>query len=238
MEKEKIINEMYRYLVGVGKIQTQQDLADAIGANKSTISAALNGVERSLTKRLLDRINYAFGSIFNDEWLAGKDVEMLKTPSEAQPLTDFPFMNVPIVHIHAHAGYTHGYGDSEYIDSLPTIPVIVDKNYRGKYRVFEIEGDSMDDGSRNSICDGDKVLAREVMQSHWKSKLHFKDWFFIIVMKDDGILAKQIIAHDTENHIITCHSLNYNLFPDFDVNLADVAELYNIIKIVDRSTRI
>lgn len=62
MEKERIINEIYRYLVGVGKIQTQQDLADAIGANKSTISAALNGVERSLTNRLLDRINYAFGS--------------------------------------------------------------------------------------------------------------------------------------------------------------------------------
>src|SRR5690606_28808049 len=100
-----------------------------------------------------------------------------------------------------------------------------------------VEGDSMDDGSRNSLCEGDKILCREVKQELWTSKLHFKDWYFVMAMKNDGIVVKQITAHDVENGIICCHSLN-PLFEDFEINLRDVAELYNVIKIVDRNTRI
>lgn len=238
MNKKEVINEMYKYLVGVGKIQTQQDLADAISANKSTISSAMNGVERNLTYSLLNRINYAFGSIFNEEWIKGESESMITSfKGNATFVTDFNFMNIPLVHIHARAGYSSGYGDEEYIETLPTFPVIVDKSYKGKYRVFEVDGDSMDDGSRNAIYDGDKILCREVKREYWKTRLHYKDWFFVIVMRDDGILTKQIIDHDIENHKIVCHSLN-PMFEDFEVDLADVAELYNVIKIVDRNTRI
>lgn len=162
---------------------------------------------------------------------------LLQNSSEARVLENFNFMSIPLVHIHARAGYARGYGDLEYIDTLPTFPVIVDRNYKGKYRVFEVEGDSMEDGSMYSICNGDKVLCREVKQEYWKTRLHYKDWFFVIVMREDGILTKQIISHDVENHKIVCHSLN-PMFEDFEVDLADVAELYNVIKIVDRNTRI
>ena len=157
--------------------------------------------------------------------------------NEAKQLTDIDFMSIPFIPIHAQAGYGRGYGDQEYIDSLPTIPVIVDKKYRGKYRVFEIEGDSMDNNTRDCLCNGDKVLGREVKFDLWKSKLHYNDWYFVIVTKNDGILTKKITSHDVENGVINCHSLN-PIFEDFEVNLNDVSELYNVIKIVDRNTRI
>ena len=156
---------------------------------------------------------------------------------EANPVSDIQFINIPFVPVHAQAGYGKGYGDLEYIERLPTIPVIVDKNYNGKYRVFEVDGDSMDDGSRSAIYDGDKILCREVKPDLWRNKLHYRDWYFVIAMRDNGVLIKQIVNHDVDTGNIVCHSLN-PLFDDFEVNLNDVAELYNVIKIVDRNTRL
>lgn len=147
------------------------------------------------------------------------------------------FMNVPLIHIRAQCGYLDGYGDQEYVGTLPTLPVIVDRTYHGNYRLFEAEGDSMDDGTRNSICDGDIVLAREIQRDLWRYKLHIDAWYFVLVHRTEGISIKKIIDHNVEQGIITCHSLN-DIFRDYSVHLDDVAELYNLIKIVDRSARL
>lgn len=161
----------------------------------------------------------------------------LPTVSNAKPLENFDFMLVPIVHISAAAGYPKGAGNQEYIESLPTMPVIVDKNYKGKYRVFEVNGDSMDDSSRKAIYDKDKLLCREIPFEMWKSKLHIHDWYFVIVLREGDVTVKQITEHNTQTGIIKCHPLN-PLFNDFEVDLRDVVELYNVIKIVDRDSRI
>lgn len=157
--------------------------------------------------------------------------------SNATIVEDVQFMNVVHVPVAARAGYLSGYGDETFIGELPTIPVIVDKNYRGKYRVFDVDGDSMDDGTRLSLYDNDKILCREVKQHLWRDKLHFNKYFFVIVHREEGILVKQIIDHDVNTGEITCHSLN-PLYEDFKLSLNDVVELYNVIKIVDRNTRI
>ncbi|MDL2290374.1 LexA family transcriptional regulator [Paludibacteraceae bacterium OttesenSCG-928-F17] len=157
--------------------------------------------------------------------------------NNVQPVSDFTFLNVPFVPVYAQGSYPRGFGDQEYIESLPTMPIIVDRNYKGKYRVFEVQGDSMDDGSRSALYDGDKILCREVKQELWTSKLHIKDWFFVIVCRTDGITVKQITEHKVETGEILCHPLN-PMFEDFTLNLNDVVELYNVIKIVDRNTRI
>lgn len=159
------------------------------------------------------------------------------TLSNASMVEGFRFINVVNVPVHARAGYMSGYGDDEYIASLPTIPVIVDKEFKGKYRVFDVDGDSMDDNSRDAICDKDKILCREIQRHLWQYKLHINDWFFVIVHKEEGVIVKQIIDHNVDTCEITCHSLN-PLFKDFTINLDDVLELYNVIKIVDRNTRI
>lgn len=157
--------------------------------------------------------------------------------SNVHPIENIGFMNVPLVHLRAQCGYLNGYGDQEYIDTLPTLPVIADRTYHGNYRLFEAEGDSMDDGSRSSICDGDIVLGREVKRDLWQYKLHINDWYFIIIHRTEGISIKKIISHDVEHGIITCHSLN-DMFRDYQLHLDEIAELYNLIKIVDRNARL
>ena len=194
--------------------------------------------DSDLGKKAIDKILNFYQDI-NKTWLLTGEGSMLKSPqmNEAKAIDVDMFMHIPLVPVTAQGGYLRGYGDQEYIDSLPSIPVIVDKTYKGKYRVFEVEGDSMDDGSRYALYDGDKILCREVKRELWKSKLHIRDWFFVVVHQYEGITVKQIINHNVENGDIVCHPLN-PIFDDFSLNLDDVTELYNVIKIVDRNTRI
>ena len=216
------------------------DFASFMGEKPSTTSGWVSG-KRGIGKSVIDKITDKLPQI-NPTWLlTGEgDMEVGKSPSSIQSnahaVEDLNYMNVPVVHIKARCGYLAGYADEGYIDSLPTMPVIVDKTYHGRYMIFEAEGDSMDDGTRNSICDGDKLLCREVRRDLWLPKLHINDWYFVIVHRTDGIAIKQITAQD-ENGNITCHSLN-DMFNDYTVNLDDVAEIYNVIKVVERSMRL
>lgn len=199
-----------------------------------------NNVGDSIRQSSLNKIKAAFPEL-NTLWLTSGVGQMLNhssssIQSNAHAVEDLNYMNVPVVHIKARCGYMAGYADEGYIDSLPTMPVIVDKTYHGRYMIFEAEGDSMDDGTRNSICDGDKLLCREVRRDLWLPKLHINDWYFVIVHRTEGIAIKQITAQD-ENGNITCHSLN-EMFNDYSINLDDVAEIYNVIKVVERSMRL
>ena len=219
----------------------KNSFSKAIGiSNNVTITRIINE-HRTPSRATCEKIVSAFPA-YNLEWLLTGEGNMLTdAPSQtyhsnARPVDDLSYMNVPVIHIKAQCGYLAGYGDTEYIDTLPPMPVIVDKTYHGKYRIFEAEGDSMDDNSRLAICDGDKVLAREVRRDLWLPKLHINDWYFVIIHRTKGISIKQITAQDDKGNI-TCHSLN-ELFNDYTVNLDDVVEIYNVIKVVERNMRL
>lgn len=213
----------------------QSKFAEKAGIRQNNLSEILSG-KRPIGVNVANKIYISFG--INPNWLLTGTGEKIPTgQGNAKRVENIQYMEVPVVHVHARCGYLTGYGDPVYIESLPTMPVIVDKTYNGNYRVFEAEGDSMDDGSRKAIFDGDNLLCREVKRDLWQYKLHYNDWYFVIVDKKDGIVVKQIIDHDVEKGIITCHSLN-PLFQDYQVHLDDVAELYNVIKIVERSARL
>jgi len=140
-------------------------------------------------------------------------------------------LNAPLVPIKAQAGYLSAFGDEEYIENLTHVNFIVDRIGKGKYMAFEITNDSMNDGSINSIPSGSLVLCREVQQVHWTSKLNFKKFPNWIIIHKDGVICKEIVAHDFENGKITCHSLNSSPeYKDFQINLSDVYQLFNIVK--------
>ena len=187
----------------------KNSFSKAIGiSNNVTITRIINE-HRTPSRATCEKIVSAF-PIYNLEWLLTGEGDMLTDTqsqtfhSNARQVDDLSYMNVPVIHIKAQCGYLAGYGDAEYINTLPTMPVIVDQTYHGKYRIFEAEGDSMDDGSRNSICDGDKLLCREVRRDLWLPKLHINDWYFVIVHRTKGISIKQITAQDDSGNI-TCH---------------------------------
>lgn len=88
----------------------------------------VNNIGSSITARTREKISVKYPEL-NMTWLLMGEGEMLKTKNDEivrKPIDQF--VNIPIVMIRAMAGYLHGYGDSEYIESLPTTPVLVDRS--------------------------------------------------------------------------------------------------------------
>lgn len=139
-------------------------------------------------------------------------------------------MHVPLVNKYAYAGYLSGFGDAEYIHSLPAVPMIADREGRGTYMAFEVKGDSMDDGTSRSYENGDIVICRMIAQHHWANKLHIDKYDFVVVHRTAGILLKRIVRHNTAQGLITLHSLN-PLYEDLTVSLDEVAQLFNVIRV-------
>lgn len=241
MPDNERLRRVVHWLISQGFAFSQEDVAQKLGHNKTYLSQIITG-----RKPMSDKFVTNFCRVFNKcnpDYLLREIGDISITPedtlkqiSTSKALDNLDFMNVPLVPVRGKAGYLTGYGDMDYIDSLATMPVLVDKTYKGKYRCFEVDGDSMDDGTRDAICDKDIVLGRDIKRELWKSKLHINDWNFIIVHKD-GITIKRISRHDVENGIIKCHSLN-SLYDDFELNLNNVIELYNLVKIIDRSGKL
>lgn len=167
----------------------------------------------------------------------GRNVTLHESPARYKPLKKREvgeiegqnFKQVPVVTQSAQSAYARGCTDPDYIESLPTYPMPIDRYYQGKYRIFEVDGDSMDNGLKGSISHGEKLFCREVTREHWYTKLNIRDWLFVIVTINDGIVVKQITHHDAGRGIITCHSYN-SLYPDFILRLETVAEIYNVVE--------
>lgn len=143
-------------------------------------------------------------------------------------------MGTELVPVYAQAGYLTGYMDREYIEELPKHYITVDRYVRGKYRSFEIAGDSMDNGDiKEAMPHGTIATGREVKKELWRNKLHNHQWpNWIFVHKTEGIITKQIAHQDVENGVLILRSLNpdKDKYPDFDVSLDDIQEIYNVVK--------
>ncbi len=123
--------------------------------------------------------------------------------------------NIEFVPIKAMAGYSNGYGDLEYIETLPTFNVpFLDKNK--KYRVFPIQGDSM-----LPMQEGSKVFAE-----------YIEDWqniksgtICIVVTKNEGIVLKKVYNYLTDSDLLLLESKNERYDP-YPVKAEDVQEIW------------
>lgn len=203
---------------------TQEELAKKLGITKRTI------------------INYEKGEIIPEskvklfQHLMSESISQLHEEAIQVNYSEMNVMFVPLVSSYAYAGFLNGFGDEEYIDELPKVSWADDKEHRGDYLCFEVKGDSMEDGTSESILEGDILLCRNVRQEFWKSKLHINKWDFVIVHKEDGILVKRIIKHDVETGDLVLHSLN-DYYEDKTINLKDVAKILNVVDIKRKHKR-
>jgi phage repressor protein C with HTH and peptisase S24 domain len=196
---------------------------------------------REVVNKILTSFNTSVEEVFGANGGNGRDIGEIKYPLEydaKNPFIDLGdgeyIMLVPLVPEYAYAGYLGQYQDPEFVEELPKHPIKVDKYHRGEYRAFEVLGDSMNDGTSESILEGSIVTGRNLARIHWLHKLHthrIDDW--VIVHKSEGILVKRIEHKDVEKGIITIKSLNPDklLYPDKDLLLDDVKELYSIYNV-------
>lgn len=211
---------------------TYSALSKKMGLNRAQpIYDIRDGKVKRISTNYADKILLAFPQ-YDKAWLLSGEGEPIKKKIEDEAISKIiEFENFPFVSQKAYAGYLSGYADAEYVDSLPTVAFPVDHTPLGKYLVFEVKGDSMDDGSYDSYLSGDLLLCREVRMDLWKdSTLHFTKWDFVIV-HEEGILVKRIVNHDVVNHTITIHSLN-ELYPDRVIDLCEVRQILNVVNMM------
>ena len=107
----------------------------------------------------------------------------------------------------------------------------VDRIAHGHYLSFEVKGDSMDIGTRQSFEAGDRVLVRELGRSHWRDTIRFHDYPYWVVVFGSSVLLKQMIAQDQEHGILTFHSLNPSPeYADFSLREDEIRSLYYVIR--------
>lgn len=195
----------------------QTEVAKMLGVTNPYLSSVMN--ERyPLTENLIEKLYEIFNIKLSIE---GKLPEV-----NVQPI-DFNFqIPVKVVSTAARAGFSEAYYADEYLEDMPTILIEADKEYKGKYIAFEVNGDSMEP----DYLPGDVVICREVQRSNWQYKLHINDWDFVIAHGTQGIMLKEITEHDVETGNITCHSINTDMHQDFTLNLREVAFLFNVVE--------
>lgn len=203
---------------------SQQVVADALGINITNIRRY-----DDLSKRSWDEIVTIAKVIGVDiSELIGLNIS-IPTANETEPVTDPITKRVPLVNQYAYAGYLAGYKDQKYIDQLPIIPFDSEDDPNFRYMAFEMKGNSMDDGSRYSYIDGDKLFCQEIPLRMWDtSKLHTMNWNFVIVYKE-GIIVRKIIDHDIQNRTIVVHPLN-PFINDELINLIDVYQIFHVLE--------
>lgn len=207
------------------------ELSSKLDYAKGNISNFLSG-KKPVPDTFLDKFFITFG-------LQRSEIENLLTTEEnktigvdeVKELKNQNIFLVPLVSQYAYGGFLSGYSDNDYMETLPTLPFYADHEAKGNYIAFEVRGESMENGTDESIKAGNVVICREINNQYWKSKLHIRKWdFFVIAHQTEGILIKSIIDHNVESGEITIHSLN-PLYEDRILNLSEVALLYNVIEI-------
>ena len=226
---------------------SQQAFADALGIKQGSLSdiyRAKNGIGVS------GQIKIALSKLgVNIDWLDTGEGEMLRTSEEkaeekphriesnVRPVLEgeMEWIEVPLMPYKARAGVLAGFGDPDWREGKQTMHVLVDRRLRGDYLIYEVEGDSMDDGTTNSFLEGDFLLCRVLPKSDWQYGIKKRTMTFCVIATEaEGVVLKQVTRHDKAAGIITCHSLN-PAYDDYEVNLSDVQAIFYVERLAQRN---
>lgn len=99
------------------------------------------------------------------------------------------------------------------------------------YTAFQVVGDSMDNGTRSSFEDGDKLLTLPIDISEFRDTINDSlDSFWVIETKT-GILLKQITEYNVSTDMITCHSLNPSAdYSDYQIPIEHINKIYRVVQ--------
>ncbi|HYV93216.1 MAG TPA: LexA family transcriptional regulator [Chitinophagales bacterium] len=146
----------------------------------------------------------------HDVFVTGSKLRVLATTVDSSNKE-----NIEVVPLKAKAGYKNGYADPDYIKKLPTFQLPILFNDR-KYRMFQIEGDSM-----LPIPDKSFVIGEYV-----------ENWYdikngsaYILLTKDDGIVFKIVTNELKRRKKLVLHSLNPEYKP-CELEVQDVKEVW------------
>lgn len=185
---------------------TQEQFASMIGIKRSLLGAYEEGRAEPNLNNLLRFAEILSVSV---EDLVAKDLSSTRYPDSTKSTG-----LIPLVQEKAAAGYSSGYGDPEYLASLPVLQLPMLKE--GNLRAFELAGDSMLPLPSGTI----------VITSFVESFSAVKDGTCcVIVTRDEGVVYKRIYNKITENRTFRLVSDN-PAFEPYSVQASDILEVW------------
>lgn len=235
--------------LNISKIKEMKNFSsDAEFARFLGVTPAVLSRWRTRNTYDIDKIADAIPNI-SIPWLLTGEGEMLRTAEEkveekphriesnVRPVLEGEreWVEIPLVPYRARAGVLSGFGDPDWQEGKQTMHVLVDRRLRGDYLIYEVEGDSMDDGTTNSFLEGDFLLCRVLPKSDWQYGIKKRTMTFCVIATEaEGVVLKQVTRHDKAEGVITCHSLN-PAYDDYEVNLSDVQAIFYVERLAQRN---
>ena len=129
------------------------------------------------------------------------------------------YENITHVPIKARAGYLLGYGDADFIESLPSYNLPFLRG--GTFRSFEVEGHSM----KPTILHKDYVVGMwvEGIKDIRENRVH------IVITKNDGILIKRVLNRiETRGKLyLKSDSItNKSDYPTIEIDPSEISEIW------------
>lgn len=200
---------------------SQKDFADKIGITQGALSQIESGKSNAsfdTIKKISDEFDVNCNwlikgigqiSLENEEESRGFDVKKL-----IQPVDMTGRVLIPLVREEAQAGYMNGFGDPEYIKTLDVYQIPGFES--GNYRLFEIEGDSM----QPAVHPREIVICEFVKD--WKS---IENGSLCVVITQEGILAKRLYYYDENKNMLLLKSDNAK-YKTFSIETKSVYEIW------------
>lgn len=216
--------------------KTQDGLSSELNIGRTTIANYEAGISEPNVETLLTFANF-FGTSVDDllsknleETLKSEDKDLSLRGAfqpQQQPFTGVPRIitvdhdgndNIIYVPVKARAGYLLGYGDAEFMESLPTFRLPGLNN--ATYRMFEVEGPSM----APNVLHGDRIIG-EWIDSFDK----VRDNRVYVVVHKGGVAVKRVINRLKERGKFYLKSdtiAHRHEFPTLEVDPEDIREIW------------
>jgi transcriptional regulator with XRE-family HTH domain len=202
---------------------TQSEFAEKIGVKRSVIGAYEEG--RAEPKLQTLQLMCDFFQISLDS-LVNKDVEQEKPVQKNFDGTNLRVLTigvaeeeetVTLVPEKASAGYTKGYGDTEFIGNLPQMHLPFPEINKNKtYRIFQIQGDSM-----TPIASGSYLITHYLLD--WSDIKEGRT--YVLLTKEDGVVFKRILQQKDTGFVLRSDNPDYQ---DYLLPTEDVLEIWEV----------
>ena len=209
---------------------TQDQLADKIGVNRAMIGSyeenravpkltSLRVISHYFNVSIDDLVNIDLSADKTDKKhsqgidVKGKSLRVLSTivDRDNEELITF-------VPIKASAGYSKGYGDADYIETLPRFSLpFTELSKERTYRAFQINGKSME-----PIPSGSYIIC-EYLQN-WDEIKDGKA--YVVITLDEGLVYKRLFNHENDSLLLKSDNPEYS---PYTISLNTVTEVWKAL---------
>ncbi len=217
------INKNIRYLRRL-RSWTQVEMAAKLGIKRSLLGAYEEG-RANPRGEVLERLSDLFYLSLDDLMRTDLSAKEGNYQERRRRLKEQPRQIIEFVPVKAMAGYLSGYQDLEFIEELNTftLPMIG----AGRFRAFEIAGDSMLPVTSGSVIVGHKI-------AEWQEIKHNQT--YIVMTREEGIVYKRVLKNNRNKNKITLLSDNAQ-YESYHVELNDVLEMWEADAIINKISR-